>query len=380
MAAVPLPMGPKGPYSDSRGIPLLSADSVAGGVRRPPSAGAAGAHGPFPTVDVGGLQAKVSPPPPLADMEKRGLRDQLEAQAHEIQRLQGETEAGGSWREGGGRWWLGGALVRESTCDATYSWQPWALLRPCGLGGGPLATEISLKTAAQGCMHARMTERVALALSSRSVDRLARVDPFVVAVRVLLSCSRSSNHLLLLAPCRRRRRRRCCCRHADPLPHLGGAAAGALPALQPRRRAACQASLVSHSGYGGAAPRCASLGGQLMFCIDGCWEAAERVKQLAVRRQRRLRQAGRCILGGVEAGAEADAECSSLYLLSTAPPPPLCYSACPPACLQHRQPAGRRDRGRAAAGGERNDGGGLRHRGPWLPHHLLQALPGGCPS
>ena len=91
MAAVPLPMGPKGPYSDSRGIPLLSADSVAGGVRRPPSAGAAGAHGPFPTVDVGGLQAKVSPPPPLADMEKRGLRDQLEAQAHEIQRLQGET-------------------------------------------------------------------------------------------------------------------------------------------------------------------------------------------------------------------------------------------------------------------------------------------------
>ena len=89
-----LPIGlPNGPYSDGHGIPLLATDAVSGGE------GLCAAAAPHRTAGTGRSNAAaaggLAAPCPPADMEKKGLRDQLEAQAREIQRLQGEWEGAG---------------------------------------------------------------------------------------------------------------------------------------------------------------------------------------------------------------------------------------------------------------------------------------------
>lgn len=92
---LPHAMGlPNGPYTDSHGIPLLATDAVAGAPRRWPLIGPAAASRQSDAAALWLAAASAHPAPSLdplqADMEKKGLRDQLEAQAREIQRLQGE--------------------------------------------------------------------------------------------------------------------------------------------------------------------------------------------------------------------------------------------------------------------------------------------------
>ncbi len=98
MQATHLPIGLPSGYGDSHGIPLLAADTVSGkgklsavGSGRGRCCAASSPHwnrvglAPCPA-----LKRQCAALHAAADMEKKGLRDQLEAQAREIQRLQGE--------------------------------------------------------------------------------------------------------------------------------------------------------------------------------------------------------------------------------------------------------------------------------------------------
>lgn len=98
MGAQHLGLGPSPAYTDTHGIPLLATDAVSG-ERRPQPACLCRRRRARPPARQPHTPSRCDPsicPPPscpacLPDMEKKGLRDQLEAQAREIARLQGEA-------------------------------------------------------------------------------------------------------------------------------------------------------------------------------------------------------------------------------------------------------------------------------------------------
>lgn len=97
-----LGLGPSPPYGDTHpGIPLLATDAVSGEPGRRPAL-RRGDRGRCQTAARASRGRPIELPPTpchasAADMEKKGLRDQLEAQAREIARLQGEAPRCCNW-------------------------------------------------------------------------------------------------------------------------------------------------------------------------------------------------------------------------------------------------------------------------------------------
>ena len=217
---------------------------------------------------------------PRADMEKKGLRDQLEAQAREIARLQGEWP-GRRPRSGAcGRGRLaapapmdrvGGARPRHKAHAAAPGCRRALAGRSAGRAGwapaaaaarghtarhvSPLAPLHLPAAPASAAGPAKLPRRCKhppqLAGGSRCPAASPQGPAPQRACPPICLPTGTLGAPTLPAPPRRR--------HAGALPQLGGAAAGAVPAVQPGRRPPRQARLVSAPRGFSVPTRCAGV-------------------------------------------------------------------------------------------------------------------------
>lgn len=260
---------------------------------------------------------ELPPPRPAlpADMEKKGLRDQLEAQAREIARLQGEPARWLNWLL---RWWRppsathgarpGRAGPRQSVilcncsgrgmqcCRCWQRQEQCRALRCAIVPNGLLSTVCAASQCGRYVGHEhhipaqRSSKAAPLFLPAPEAGRAARVvtaafwPPPAAVRRHFIAAAIASTATDLpaanIAPPRR---------HACALPQLGGAAAGAIPAVQPRCCPPRQARLVSamaaqvvgcpacrtlwHGRHGAMPPAAAAAAAAASCPADEAWGA-----------------------------------------------------------------------------------------------------------